>query len=205
MLSLAACAPKGPESPGAESADRPPEGAGPKTAFSDRCTSQASASGDGTLVSCDDGAFLFVIPGTDWTVDKAVQAPTVVSANSGKLNVSVRSADASETQYGVREHLDAVYHGAEKKLAASGGEITSAKFDETNGRTVVSYQLTTSIFDATLKTANAWTALKGKDGNYLDYHVSWAASADDPAWTADSSTKPIELVKNLANAFFVAN
>ncbi len=181
-------------------------GTPPPRSFGERCVGQPSKSNDGLLVSCDDGAFAFIVPGTDWTVEASPAPSVVVFASSGPLNLSVRSADESEGQLDPHAHLEGILRGVSAALAEQGHQVSSPRLEESkDGAVVLWYEVSVAADEGeALRMVNAWNAVRGADGRYLDYHVSFTAAADDPVWkTEPASAGPAARMVDLAAAFVV--
>jgi hypothetical protein len=186
--------------------EAPEQGAPAKQAFGDRCVAQPSKSRDGMAVACDGDAMVFIVPGTDWQIEPPPAPAVVVFASSGPLNLSVRVADESESQYGPHEHLEAIFRGVSAALAEKGHRVSSPRFEQTRlGAVVLWYDVDVAADGGeALRMVNAWNAVRGRDGRYLDYHVSFTALPDDPAWKpAGGGAGPRERIVDLAGAFFV--
>lgn len=156
------------------------------------------------LVSCDGDAVRFIVPGTDWSVEPSPAPSVMVFASSGPLNLSVRVADEGESRYGEHEHLEAIFNGVKEALGQKGHQVLSPRFEETqSGAVVLWYEVAVGGAEP-LKMVNAWRAVRGAEGRYFDYHVSFSAAPDDPAWgTGSGKPGPRERVVNLAEVFAV--
>ncbi len=204
---VSGCAGRGGAGATAQAPDDASAGGAPaKRAFGDRCVAQPSKSGDALLVACDGDAMAFVVPGTDWQIEPPPAPAVVVFASSGPLNLSVRVADESESQYGAHEHLEAIFRGVSEALADQGHRVSPPRFEETRaGAVVLWYEVAVAAEgDEALRMVNAWNAVRGEDGRYLDYHVSFTALPDDPAWKPQGGRAgPGERIVDLAGAFVV--
>lgn len=200
------CAGRGGASTPAKAADAAPESADrpPLQAFGERCVGQPSKSLDALIVACDGDAMVFVAPGMDWTIEASPSPSVVVFASSGPLSLSVRVAEEAESQYDEHEHLEAVYRGVSSSLAEKGHQVSAPVFEQAQtGAVVLRYEIAVADGEDALRMVNAWRAVRGRDGRYLDYHVSFAASPDDPAWeSSGKGAGPVEHVVDLAGAFF---
>jgi hypothetical protein len=167
------------------------------------CTTMTSKSKDGTMVACDNKHILFIVPGVDWTIDTSMPEPTLIHAAKGHLHVSVRLADTSETQYGLKEHLRAIYNGVAK--LPNVGQVGEAHIEKTrNGHTILWYEVTGTAKGLPFRMVNAWTALRRPDRRYLDYHVSITAAPNDAAWQpAPDRPTHAQRAIGTADAFFV--
>lgn len=160
------------------------------------------------LVACDDKEFLFIVPGTDWSVIEPPVTSVIVSASSGPLNLSVRLASEEETRYELREHLSAIHRGIASGLAAEGFTVGEGEFEDApNGHLVLRYEVSATADDGSrVRMVNAWTALRRSDRRYLDFHVSFTAPADDPRWRIPSGMPgPKERLVELADHFVVTD
>lgn len=178
-----------------------------RRSFGDHCRAKLSESGDAMMVGCDGAQIIFVLPGTNWTVEQSPVPSAIVFASSQPLDISVLLADPGETQYDVREHLAAIYQGAAPAVRARGFQITEAVFrDMPNGHVVLSYDVFADFEGKRVRSFNAWTALRRADRRYVDYHLSCTAPEDERAWTATPEIPSLSTrTMNLADAFFVTD
>jgi hypothetical protein len=157
-----------------------------------------------SLVACDLKEVMMILPGTGWTREPSGVPGMILLASRGLLNVSASVADTSETQSGLSEHLDADYQGVSRELGGAGFVVGKPTLEQMkNEHLVLFYELSGNLDGQSVRSANAFTAIRRSDRRYVDYHVSLTAPPDDPVW--HETPPPLEVVKGLADLFFVAD
>jgi hypothetical protein len=171
--------------------------------FGPNCRFKTRPGGDATLVSCNSDELMLILPSSGWRAEPVETPRTLVRAQKGHWLLTVNAADASETQYQLSEHLEALYRGVVASLVQRAHQAGPPHFEQMkNGHLVLSYDTTATVDGTTLRMSNAWTALRRVSGQYLDYHVSWTGTPSDPAFQSSAAS---DEAKGVADLFFVTN
>ena len=120
------------------------------------------------------------------------------------MRIAVVAAEPGESGHGLAEHLTAVYDGAAAAMTQQGLSVGKPHLEEMpNGHLVLACEMSGTLAGITFRTVNAWTALKRKNGQYYDYHVSYTQAADNPNW--EDVAGLLRFTKKVTDAFFVTD
>jgi hypothetical protein len=188
------CAPRATTSPAVESAASASTTSDYRF-FSERCRFRTRKDGSATQIACNDEELLLILPGIGWRAGSPSGRQQLL-AERDAWTVSVLSADPSESSYDVAVHLEAVYRGIADSLPP-GLRASAPHFEQMpQGHLVLSYELKGTLEGRDLQQTNAWTAQRRKNGQYVDYHVSY---------TDAEVAQNARAVKEAADLFFVTD
>lgn len=163
--------------------------------FTDECRHRTRKDGSATQLSCNDEELLLILPGIGWRAGSA-SGRQLLLAERDAWTVSIVSADPSESSYEVAVHLEAVYRGIAESLPRT-LRVSPPHFEQMpQGHLVLAYELNGTLDGRPLQQSNAWTAQRRKDGQYIDYHVSY---------TDADAAQNTRAVKEAADLFFVTD
>lgn len=157
-----------------------------------------------SLVACEQKQVMLILPGSGWSRQPDKAPGLILHATLGLFNVSVRVAERSETRYALPEHLDAIHQGVSHQLGEAGFDVGKPGLAQMkNEHLVLFYELSGNLEGESVRSVNAFTAIRRGDRRYVDYHVSITAPPDAAIWR--ETPPPLEVVKDLADLFFVAD